>query len=63
MYKVSKLCTRINEAMSVDEVVAKIDAVSLDDMLRIAGDMLSRDRARIAAVGPAGSARGLESLL
>jgi predicted Zn-dependent peptidase len=53
----------LDQAMSVDEVVARIDAVTHDDLLRVAGDMLRRDRARIAAVGPAEASAGLQGLL
>ncbi len=53
----------LQEALSVDEVVARIDAVTHDDLIRVSREMLSRDRARIAAVGPADSTASLQALL
>ena len=53
----------LDEALPVDDVADRIDAVTADDLLRIAASLLSRDRAHIAAVGPAGSGTGLEALL
>lgn len=42
----------LNRILTVDDVVARIDAVTRDDVLRVAGDLLRPERATIAAVGP-----------
>ena len=42
----------LNEVLTVDEVVAKIDAVTKDDILRIGNQLLQPSHARLAAVGP-----------
>jgi predicted Zn-dependent peptidase len=40
-----------DELVSVDEVLARVDAVSLDDVAAIAGELLSRP-ATLAVIGP-----------
>ena len=42
----------LNEVLTVDEVVARIDAVTLDDVLRLGRELLQPARAVLAAVGP-----------
>jgi predicted Zn-dependent peptidase len=42
----------LEQPLSVDEAVARIDAISADDLVRVAGQMLTRSRARLAVVGP-----------
>ena len=40
------------EMLTVDEAVARIDAVTMDDVLRVGNELLRIERAAIAAVGP-----------
>ena len=42
----------LDEVLTVDEVVAMIDGVTLDDLRRVGGDLLRPEAATIAAVGP-----------
>jgi predicted Zn-dependent peptidase len=42
----------LERPLSVDEAVAKIETITTDDLVRVAGEMLARDRARLAVVGP-----------
>jgi predicted Zn-dependent peptidase len=42
----------LGDVLTVDEVVAKIDAVTKDDILRIGNELLQPSFARLAAVGP-----------
>ena len=42
----------LGEVMTVDEVVARIDAVTLDDVIRVGRDLLQPSKAVLAAVGP-----------
>jgi predicted Zn-dependent peptidase len=42
----------LEQPLSVDEAVARIDAITADDLVRVAGQMLVRSRARLAVVGP-----------
>ena len=60
---VAPLMPHSHGASAGARVVARIDAVTHDDLMRVSTGMLSRDRVRIAAVGPAESAGGLESLI
>lgn len=53
----------LGEVLSVEEVVARIDALGADDLLRISAEMLGRDRARLAVVGPFTDTRPFEALL
>ena len=46
----------LGEILTVDEAAARIDAVTMDDMLRVTGELLRPERATIAAVGPFNSA-------
>jgi predicted Zn-dependent peptidase len=49
--------------LTVDEVVERIEAVTADDMLRVARTYLRPDLARIALLGPFRSRRRVEALL
>lgn len=42
----------LGEVMTVDDVVERIDAVTMDDVLRVGREVLDPSRAIIAAVGP-----------
>lgn len=42
----------LGEVLTVDEVVARIDAVTPDDLRRVIGDLFQPEKAVIAAVGP-----------
>jgi predicted Zn-dependent peptidase len=42
----------LEQPLSVDEAVARIDAITVDDLVRVARQMLVRSRARLAVVGP-----------
>ncbi len=42
----------LDEILTVDEVVALIEAVTLDDLRRVGGELLRGEHATIAAVGP-----------
>ena len=42
----------LDEVLTVDEVAAQIDAVTLDDLRRVGGELLRGEAATIAAVGP-----------
>ncbi len=53
----------LHEALSVDEVVDRIDAVTHDDLMRVSREMLGRAHARIAAVGPSDRTDSLKALL
>ena len=49
--------------LTVDEVVERLDAVTADDLLRVAGTYLGPNRARLAVLGPFRSRRRFERLL
>ncbi len=42
----------LGKILTVDEVVREIDRIQEDDILRVARDILHREKAVIAAVGP-----------
>ena len=42
----------LDEIMTVDEVVERIERVTQDDVRRVGADILRRDVATLAAVGP-----------
>lgn len=48
---------------SLDEALAAVDAVSADDILRVAGQLVRDDGLRMAAVAPARHLRGLDKHL
>ena len=48
---------------TVDEVVERLDAVSTDDIERVAGDLIREDVLNLAVVGPYRSERRFKSLL
>jgi predicted Zn-dependent peptidase len=52
-----------NRILDVDQVVALIDKVKVDDLLRVAGELVRSDNMRLAAVGPVKSDRSLKKLL
>ena len=53
----------LGEILTVDEVVARINAVTRDDVLRVGHDLLRRELATIAAVGPFQSDTPFQGLL
>ncbi len=52
-----------DEILTVDEILAAIEAVTADDLLRISRDLLSTDRMHLAIVGPYRSEARFEKLL
>jgi predicted Zn-dependent peptidase len=42
----------LGEVLTVDEVVARIDAVTRDDLVRVGDGLFRLDHAALAAVGP-----------
>ncbi len=52
-----------NRILTVDEVVAIIDAVNARDIMRIAKDLMVSDRLKLAVVGPVNRDEPLEQLL
>lgn len=48
---------------SVDDIVNAVEAVTTDDLLRVAGDVIRDERANLALVGPFRKAEGFERLL
>jgi predicted Zn-dependent peptidase len=53
----------LDEVLSVDEVVARIDAVTRDDLLRAGNELLQPSRAALAVVGPYPDRAEFEGLL
>jgi predicted Zn-dependent peptidase len=51
------------EAIEPTEVLAGIDAVTADDVARVARDLISEDRLRLALIGPFDDAERFEKLL
>jgi predicted Zn-dependent peptidase len=51
------------EAIEPEEVLAGIDAVTTDDVARVAADIVSDDRLRLAMIGPFDDAERFERLL
>ena len=51
------------EIRSVDEVVAAIEAVTIDEVQRVAGEILRDDRANLSVVGPYRKQARFERLL
>jgi predicted Zn-dependent peptidase len=49
-----------DRVLSVDEALAAIDAVTAEDILRVAGDLVRDDGLRLAAVAPARYLRGID---
>ncbi len=49
-----------DRVLTVEQALAAIDAVTADDILRVAGDLVRDDGLRLAAVAPARYLRGLE---
>jgi predicted Zn-dependent peptidase len=52
-----------NKIMSIDEAVAKIDALTSDDVKRVARKLLVTEKLNLAVVGPVKRRAGLERLL
>jgi predicted Zn-dependent peptidase len=52
-----------DRARSVEEVVEKLEAVTQDDLTRVAADLLLEERLLLAVVGPFESAEPFEALL
>jgi predicted Zn-dependent peptidase len=55
--------TLLPRILSVDEVIERLDAVTANDLLRVARRFLARDQARLAILGPIRSRRRLERAL
>jgi predicted Zn-dependent peptidase len=53
----------LDEILTVDQVVERIDAVTPDDLLRVGREMLRPDRAVLAIVGPHGDSGAFEGLI
>jgi predicted Zn-dependent peptidase len=53
----------LRRILEVDEVLAIIDAITQDDLQRVARDLLVRDKLNLAAVGPVKGEERLEDLL
>ncbi len=53
----------IGEIEPIEEVVAKLEAVSAEDMQRVAARIFRRDNLALAVVGPTGNAEDLAALL
>jgi predicted Zn-dependent peptidase len=51
------------EAVEPDEVLAEIDAVTAEDVQRVAQDLIVQDRLRLALIGPFDDAERFEKLL
>ena len=51
------------QILTVDEVLKEVDAVSADDVKRVAGQLLITEKLNLALVGPHRSDRGLHRLL
>jgi predicted Zn-dependent peptidase len=49
--------------LSVDEVIAIIDAITAEELQRLAGELLVGEQIRLAAVGPIQPDEPLEDLL
>ncbi len=49
--------------LSVDEVLSMIDAITAEEMRRLAGELLSADKLRLAVVGPVKQDEPLDELL
>ena len=55
--------TLLPRILSVEEVIERLDAVTTDDLLRVAQRLLAPDQARLAILGPFRSRRRLERAL
>jgi len=53
----------LGEVLTVDEVVQKLDAVTTDDVHRVANDLLHTEKLNLAIVGPCRGKVRLERLL
>jgi predicted Zn-dependent peptidase len=49
-----------DRVLTVDEALARIDAVTADDIVRVALDLFTDDGLRMSAVAPARYLRGLD---
>ncbi len=52
MMRMGKSMVYLDRVVPLSEVLAKIDAVTMDDLGRVANDLFQEDRLTIAAVGP-----------
>jgi predicted Zn-dependent peptidase len=52
-----------DRVLTLDEALAAIDAVTADDVQRVAGDLFRDDGLRLSAVAPARHLRGLDRFL
>jgi predicted Zn-dependent peptidase len=53
----------LGEILTVDEVVARIDAVTRDDLVRVGRELLQPGRAALAVVGPYADSAAFEGLV
>ena len=53
----------IGKLLTVDEVVEQMETVTLDDLNRVAGQLLTTEKLNLAVVGPCRSEKGLYKLL
>lgn len=53
----------LREILSVDEVVSRVEAVTVEQLQELAGELLTGDRLRLAVVGPVPEDEPLEDLL
>jgi predicted Zn-dependent peptidase len=53
----------LDEILTVDEVVARLDAVTRDDLLRVGRQILTPANATMAIVGPFGEGAGFSGIL
>ena len=53
----------LNRVSTIDDVVKAIDSVTLDDVNRVARDIVREDRLNLAIVGPFRSDRRFQKLL
>jgi predicted Zn-dependent peptidase len=55
MSRLGKSLISDTELLSLDELVAKVDAVTADDVASVAADLLHLDRLSAAGIGPSES--------
>jgi predicted Zn-dependent peptidase len=53
----------LDHVLTVDEVVARIDAVTRDDLVRVGRELLRPERAALAVVGPYPDSAPFEGLI
>ena len=53
----------MREILTIDEVIAKVEAVNADDLQKVAGELIKSDKLHLAAVGPINTEKHWEDLL